>query len=131
MAAAGPGATPAGDETAWMPAISELVLDPGLRSLTFHFIVPRGLPIFRGHFPGLPIVPGALQVGWAAELARTHGLETGRCTGIVTAKFRRLMLPGMRMAARLEPGPQAGQVRFEYASDGAVVSTGRLQFRSA
>ena len=113
---------------AWMPAISELALDPGLRSMTFRFLVPHDLPVLGGHFPGVPIVPGIMQVGWAVELARAHALVTGRCTGIVTAKFRRLLLPGMQIDASLESGSRSGQLQFRFQCGGDVVSTGRLQF---
>jgi len=111
-----------------MPAIGELALDADARSLNCSFVVHADLTIFRGHFPGVPIVPGVMQVGWAVELARTHGLVTGRCTGIISAKFRRLVQPGMRLEARLERGAPAGQLHFKYECEGAVVSTGRLQF---
>jgi hypothetical protein len=48
--------------------------------------------------------------------------------GIITAKFRRLLQPGMRLKARLARSAAAGQLHFEYECEGAVVSTGRLQF---
>lgn len=111
-----------------MPVIRELALDPQLRSLACHFIVPRDLPVLGGHFPGLPVVPGIMQVGWAAELARTHSLVTGRCTGIATAKFRRLLLPGMQIDLSLDGGSRSGQMQFRFRCGGDVVSVGRLLF---
>jgi 3-hydroxymyristoyl/3-hydroxydecanoyl-(acyl carrier protein) dehydratase len=111
-----------------MPVMRELSLDPELQSLTCHFMVPRDLPVFSGHFPGLPVVPGIMQVGWAAELAREHALVTGRCTGMVTAKFRRLLLPGMQIDASLDGGSRSGQLQFRFQCGGEVVSIGRLQF---
>ena len=113
---------------AWLPVISELVVDPSLQSMSCRFLVSRHLPVFRGHFPGVPIVPGVMQVGWAVELARTYGLVSGYCTGIVTAKFRRLMLPGMDIDANLERDSRTGQLQFSFRCRGDVVSTGRLQF---
>jgi 3-hydroxymyristoyl/3-hydroxydecanoyl-(acyl carrier protein) dehydratase len=112
-----------------MPVISDLALAADRQSLTCRLLVPRDLPIFRGHFPAVPIVPGVMQLGWAAELARAHGLVTGRFTGIITAKFRRLVQPGMLLEARLERGAATGQLQFRYETGGAVVSTGRLQFQ--
>jgi 3-hydroxymyristoyl/3-hydroxydecanoyl-(acyl carrier protein) dehydratase len=111
-----------------MPVLSELTVDPGLRSMTCRFIVPHDLPVLAGHFPGLPVVPGIMQVGWAAELGRTHALVTGNCTGIVTAKFRRLLLPGMQIVASLDGGSRSGQLQFRFQCGGDVVSTGRLLF---
>ena len=111
-----------------MPVISDLAADPGLRSLSCRILVPLDLPVFRGHFPTTPIVPGVIQVGWAVELARAHGLSRGRFTGISSAKFRRLVQPGMRLAARLEPGTRQGLLQFRFESGNAIVSTGRLQF---
>jgi 3-hydroxymyristoyl/3-hydroxydecanoyl-(acyl carrier protein) dehydratase len=111
-----------------MPVIHDLALDSGLHSLTCRFVVPRDLPVLSGHFPGLPVVPGIMQVGWAAELARTHALVIGRCTGIAMAKFRRLLLPGMQIDASLDGGSRSGQLQFRFRCGGDVVSVGRLLF---
>jgi 3-hydroxymyristoyl/3-hydroxydecanoyl-(acyl carrier protein) dehydratase len=109
-----------------MPAISDLALDPGTQSLTCLLRVPDDLPVFRGHFPAVPIVPGVIQVAWAVELARSHGLANGPLVAISTAKFRRVVRPGMCLTARVERGATAGPLKFTYELAGAVVSTGRF-----
>ena len=88
--------------------------------------VPFDLAVFEGHFPAIPIVPAVVQVGWALDLARQHLGCRGRVAGIATAKFRRLMRPGMPLALTLEVAPEQARLRFEYCTAGAPVSTGRL-----
>jgi len=111
------------------PVVLDLRLDPASRRIDCDVLIPLELAVFRGHFPSAPIVPGVLQVGWAADLARVHGLVAGSLTAIPTAKFRRLVQPGMRLRLRLEADPRGG-VQFEYRLGERVVSTGRLQFGS-
>lgn len=125
---AGSPAIPAGTGPAWMPVIRDLAIAPDLHLLTCRFLVPHDLPVLGGHFPGLPVVPGIMQVGWAAELARIHALVAGRCTGMATAKFRRLLLPGMHIDASLDGGSRSGQLQFRFQCGGEVVSVGRLLF---
>jgi 3-hydroxymyristoyl/3-hydroxydecanoyl-(acyl carrier protein) dehydratase len=96
--------------------------------LTGHFRVPCDLPIFAGHFPAMPIVPGVVQLGWVAELAHAHGLAAGPFVGIVSAKFRRILRPGVELQVRLQPGRSEGEVQFELKALGVVVSSGRLRF---
>jgi 3-hydroxymyristoyl/3-hydroxydecanoyl-(acyl carrier protein) dehydratase len=111
----------------WMPIVSALELDRSARRLACRLLVPYDLAIFRGHFPSTPIVPGVLQVGWAVELAREHALADGRCRGISTVKFRRIVQPGMCLGARVEGGPRDNELQFTYEMDGAVITTGRLR----
>jgi 3-hydroxymyristoyl/3-hydroxydecanoyl-(acyl carrier protein) dehydratase len=126
---------PAGRETEAMaaatrplPVVSDLVRDVKLPSLTCRLQVPYELPIFRGHFPSRPIVPGVVQIGWAVEVARAEGLVAGAFTGISGAKFRRVLQPGMNLGLRLDGFDERRQLSFEYSLGSMVVSGGRVQF---
>jgi len=110
----------------WMPIVTDIARDD--RGLVCRLTVPYDLLIFRGHFPGRPIVPGVMQIGWAATLSRDHGLAEGPLSGIPAAKFSRLVRPGMQLTARITAGSKSGQVQFRYTFRDAAVATGSLQF---
>lgn len=111
-----------------MPIVSDLVVDVRSRTLECLLRVPYDLPVFQGHFRGIPIVPGVTQVGWACELARTHEIVSSRLVGIGAAKFCRIVQPGMSLDVRLAPAAQAEQLQFTYRRNQRVVSSGRLRF---
>ena len=113
------------------PVVSDLVRDAKLPSLTCRLRLPYELPVFRGHFPSRPIVPGVVQIGWAVDLARAAGLVSGPFTGISGAKFRRVLQPGMNLGLRLDGHDDGRQLSFEYSLGSMVVSGGRVQFGSA
>jgi 3-hydroxymyristoyl/3-hydroxydecanoyl-(acyl carrier protein) dehydratase len=117
-----------GGRPAWMPIVSDIALDRAAGGLCCRLRVPYDMAIFHGHFPSAPIVPGVMQVGWAVELARAHGLADGPMTGIAAAKFRRVLQPGRCLDARLERGPRPGEVSFRYTCGDTVVAIGRVQF---
>ncbi len=66
-------------------------------------------PFFQGHFPGLPVMPGVLQI---EALAQTGGLLLIRCIkktniipfflGIDKARFRRVVEPGDQLRMEVE-----------------------------
>lgn len=74
------------------------------------FYVSPDMDVFRGHFPGEPILPGVYSVEALAQTAdilllsmeRYKG-KTPLFVGIDGAKFKRKVLPGMtlRMTARV------------------------------
>jgi len=114
-----------------VPVVSDLVRDATLPSLTCRVRVPYELPVFRGHFPSRPIVPGVVQIGWAVEIACAAGLVSGPFAGISAAKFRRVLQPGMDLGLRLDGQDERRQLSFEYSLGSMVVSGGRVQFGGA
>ncbi len=94
-------------------------------------VVPHGLAFTEDHFPGLPIVPGVVQLKWAVDLARRClGLQ-GRFAGCENLKFQRVLTPGDRATLKLEHVEATGKVAFAFESAGARYSSGRLLLREA
>jgi len=89
-----------------------------------HF--PATHPAFAGHFPGAPMVPGALLLAEAlAGLGvAVAGLE------IASAKFLRPVGPDSIVEARCDEAG-AGALRLELRSEGRLVATALLRQASA
>lgn len=114
-----------------LPAIDsiERARDGGREALTLRFVIPATLRYFEGHFPGVPLLPGVVQIGWAIELARQH-LAEPTLTGfrsLSAVKFTRVIQPGARVSLLLTHESPA-QIAFEYRADGVLCSTGRVSF---
>ncbi|MGE5540450.1 MAG: acyl-CoA synthetase [Gemmatimonas sp.] len=87
--------------------------------------LPADHPVFRGHFPGRPVLPGVAQIDWAVRLAaRAWGLpEVARDFQV---KFRNVIPPGVPVALALRYDRTKRQLHFEYRSDDRVMSSGRI-----
>ena len=106
---------------------------PGLRVLkqtrdavTAEMLVPFDLAIFAGHFPWVPIVPGAVLVGWAAELAATHGLWPHGVVAATALKFRRIVQPGPAYHLHVERNAAGDRLAFRIESAGVPHAYGAL-----
>jgi 3-hydroxymyristoyl/3-hydroxydecanoyl-(acyl carrier protein) dehydratase len=90
--------------------------------------VPADNPWFDGHFPGFAILPGVVQIGWAAHFGHALcGFGPG-VRGMEQIKFKRPILPGARLILSLKPDLTAGRLRYEYREADQVCSSGRLEF---
>jgi 3-hydroxyacyl-[acyl-carrier-protein] dehydratase len=93
---------------------------------------------FQGHFPGLPVMPGVLQV---EALAQTMGIyvakqpgfgdRIGLFAGIDEVRFKRVVMPGdtLRLEITMEKlGSRFGKGRGVATVDGEVACEGLLSF---
>ncbi|BAL24094.1 3-hydroxyacyl-ACP dehydratase FabZ family protein [Azoarcus sp. KH32C] len=87
-------------------------------------------PAFAGHFPGRPILPGVVLLGWAAKaLGDVLGRTVPPCD-IASAKFLRPVAPGTRLVIRLTQQP-SGAWRFDIVDGSDAVATGSLKVPAA
>jgi 3-hydroxymyristoyl/3-hydroxydecanoyl-(acyl carrier protein) dehydratase len=90
--------------------------------------VPVDSHWFEGHFPAFAILPGVVQIGWAAHFGHTLcGFGPG-VRGMEQVKFKRPILPGARLILSLKPDLTAGRLRYEYREADQVCSSGSLVY---
>jgi len=88
--------------------------------------VPAAHPVFRGHFPGNPIVPGVMLLEWVQrELAQVLG-RAPSALRIRESKFFTPLAPEQRAQLSFEPG--AGRCSFEIGADDTRIARGVLEW---
>ncbi len=93
-------------------------------------------PFFQGHFPGLPVMPGVLQL---EAMAQTAGILLNRIAGdpdgvpffmgIDGARFRRVVKPGdqLRIAVKITKlRAKIARFRAEITVDGELASEAEM-----
>jgi 3-hydroxymyristoyl/3-hydroxydecanoyl-(acyl carrier protein) dehydratase len=110
-----------------------VVVDRRIEGLAaeIELVVPHDLRYLEGHFPGLPVVPGVVQIKWVVALAHRYLDVTGGFCGFEALKFQQVLGPGVRATLKLEFVPANGKLRFAFESDHASYSSGRLLLRVA
>lgn len=91
------------------------------------------MPYFAGHFEGLPVLAGVMQVGWALALGRRHFGENrlGAFRGLRSTKFQQLVRPPLQLTLTLELKPQTELLKFNYRNHRGVCSSGGIQLAGA
>jgi acyl-coenzyme A synthetase/AMP-(fatty) acid ligase len=112
----------------------------GERWLARRLRVPPDLATLDGHFPGFPLVPGVVQVGWALDAARSLLGRAAGLRAVEALKFKDVLRPGDAFELRVElaPGgqrasfrlgrPAPGPGRAGEGDDERLFSSGRLCF---
>jgi 3-hydroxymyristoyl/3-hydroxydecanoyl-(acyl carrier protein) dehydratase len=90
--------------------------------------VPADLACFPGHFPGVPILPGVVQLYWAEHYGRELLDIALPFSHMETVKFMKLIRPGDRLSLQLEWEANKDLLRFSFSSDAGRHSSGRICF---
>lgn len=88
------------------------------------------LDFFKGHFPGVPVLPGVVQLHWAVELAQQHfGYTKYRYVQQVEVlKFQQLLIPEQQVELVLTR-KSAHKFAFSYRSNFGLHASGRVIFK--
>jgi 3-hydroxymyristoyl/3-hydroxydecanoyl-(acyl carrier protein) dehydratase len=127
-AAAGAAATAASADEPADKAVHEpadkAVHEAGLEA---ELIVPEDHPAFAGHFPGHPVLPGAVLLSLVMQALAERPLLAARVGGtprLDNAKFLQPVGPGARL--RLQLGTPGAGVSFELLHQGRCVARGQF-----
>lgn len=117
-------------------AVEELDVDNG--TIVARSNVPMESPVFEGHFPGSPLVPGVLLIETMAQasgfllLPRLDFERMPFLANVSGAKLRTFVEPGavLRVEAELEhDGSGFAATKARIFSDGKKICDSRLMFR--
>jgi 3-hydroxyacyl-[acyl-carrier-protein] dehydratase len=132
----------------WIDRVEEL--EPGVRCVAVKFVDPAN-PIFAGHFPAKPILPGVLLIEAVAQTAgvmlgsaapRAVGKPDGGVAGGGVAllgavnrfKFLKPVTPGQELRIETKKMTEAGRMAYIGGTvwvDGEMVASGELSVVSA
>ena len=90
--------------------------------------VPAELAHFPGHFPGLHILPGVVQVDWAIRYAHEHLALSGHFKALENIKFLALVLPNTLLNLNLKWETENARLEFCFATGQRKCSSGRVVF---
>jgi 3-hydroxyacyl-[acyl-carrier-protein] dehydratase len=112
--------------------------DPAAKRIVGLKGVTAGEWFFQGHFPGLPVMPGVLQVEALAQTMAVYvakqpgfGDRIGLFAGIDDVRFKRVVVPGdsLRLEIVMDKlGSRFGRGRGTASVDGEVACEGTLSF---
>ncbi|KVF65409.1 acyl-CoA synthetase family protein [Burkholderia vietnamiensis] len=100
-------------------------------ALHYELRVPPTLAHFDGHFPGLPILPGVVQIDWAARLAARELPAVRELRCVEHLKFKAPVPPGAVLTLRIAHDAARGRARFAFRRGERECTSGVLVYEAA
>ena len=98
------------------PLHSETLADNGGR---WTFTVPADHPLFEGHFPSHPVLPGVVALSWMLATAERFLRRPLGAVELLNVKFQVVILPGSELELALTPKP-GGRLQAVLRSEAGV-----------
>lgn len=94
-------------------------------------VFAANLPVFSGHFPGAPLVPGVYVLAAIAEVARRAGVAQGQVHAIERAKWSAPAYPDQELHVTLTARAVDGGWRIdgEVSGPAGLCTTARLRLQ--
>ncbi len=96
---------------------------------SLRFVVAADHPALAGHFPGAPILPGAVLLDFAWRACRSQLPSGAALKEVVQAKFLSPALPGDVLDFSVEP--QSAHIAFQCRAGQRRVAQGRFAWTAA
>jgi len=124
----------------WIDRVEEL--EPGVRCVAVKFVDPAD-PIFAGHFPARPILPGVFLIEAVAQTAgvmlgsagpQASGGGVALLAAVNRFKFLKTVTPGQNLRVETKKLTEVGQMACIGGTvwvDGEMVASGELSVVSA
>ncbi|HEX7935861.1 MAG TPA: AMP-binding protein [Paraburkholderia sp.] len=98
-------------------------------TLHYELRVPATLAHFAGHFPGLPILPGVVQVDWATRLASEQLPYVRDVASVDRLKFMAPVSPGSVLNLTLAHDAARRRVQFAFRLSERECASGVIVYR--
>lgn len=109
-----------------MPQILAIIRSADQSSVKLELAITPGLDVLRGHFDGVPIVAGVVQIHWALQLASQYlaPISPLAIERMEAVKFQQVMQPGVTVS--LDLALVSKKLVFSYSAGSERYSSGRI-----